>query len=138
MKTISKSTIICILPLVLSILYFFTVKGVIPNYLYLALALIASLYFIPYRLMLFDYKKSDLKLKEKLYYVLSNAMMALIIILSAIYPFDGNSMLILKYFVSFIVISNLILAFLFLFENKKNEYLYHYCFSILAIAIKAI
>ena len=124
-KTLLKKDYLLVI--LCSVIYFLTVKGVIPAFTYLALAILISIYFFPVKLFIGnDFLSASNKKKAAKalsYFVVSN-----IIILNAVIIYvDGKEFL----HITLSIYSIINLAFLFYFHFKENMH-YNFILSVCA------
>lgn len=127
-----------ILLLLLSVLYFLSIQKVIPNFVYLIIALINSFYFFPIKLFL-DKSLFTGPMKRKVIKVFSYFIISSIIVFSALlfYTDDGNNFIRTTLFVYGML--NLILLFYFYFtENISSSFILSVCTSILVSATTSL
>ena len=134
-KIIQKDYIFLI---ILAVLNFLSTKEVIPNYVYLLIALLGSFYFFPIKLFL-DKSLFTGPMKRKVIKVFSYFIISSIIVFSALlfYTDDGNNFIRTTLFVYGML--NLILLFYFYFtENISSSFILSVCTSILVSATTSL
>jgi len=126
MKSILKKDYLLIL--VLSVLCFFTIKQIIPNAIYLILAILLGIYFFPLKLII----NSDFINKtesSKILFIALNMLASIIIVLSSLlFYVDANS--IFSVIVSYSGIA-VFLLLIYSYLKNKNKYFIYLSLSIL-------
>lgn len=127
-----------IIPIIASLLFFFTLKLELPYYIYSFVIVIFGMYFFPIKDILFfnEYKNS----KRKIIFLslLANLALSLILIMSIMYLYiiDGSS---LKLLINILTIVNILfLIYFYLFDNTRNRIIIHFCFIFFTAALIGI
>jgi len=127
-----------LLPVAVSFLYFFSVKHMIPTYLYLLVALPIAFYFFPIRLLLQNRSAGDLNVKMKVIMAAVNFLFSAILALSIVQLYIEDSAKV-SLSISVLAIINVLAAiYYFVREKSSNNFIIHLCFAILTGAISFI
>ncbi|MDR1756415.1 MAG: hypothetical protein LBR65_05575 [Culturomica sp.] len=112
---------------VLAVLYFFTMKGVLPSFLYTITALLLSIVIVPGKLLLL-FKNEHRKVLETYFYMISNVVVAGLIALTVVVMYlPENDLLTLGILICRII--NIICLLYFILNAKRQDAIF--CLSAL-------
>jgi hypothetical protein len=124
-----------LVPVSVSILYFLTVKQVVPDIIYMIIGVLTALYYFPVKLLLFNNNFKESTVRTKVNVLSSNLLFSIILSFSilSIYLEDSEN---LSNFVGVFAIINFIaLVYYYVTEKNSNNFIMHFCFLILISAI---
>ena len=129
MKNLTLFKFEFLLPVLASVLYFFTVKQVTPKLLYIIFASITGVYFFPVKL-LFDKTFSGKQLKDKLAKLISILIFSLIMVFSMILLFYKANIILKGSFEILSILNVLFAIYYSVIDNRKKSFRHsdqHYC-----------
>lgn len=139
-KIMTKTNILkkdYILILILSVLYFLSVKNVIPTFAYLIIALVGSFYFFPIKLFL-DKNLFNETRNKKIAKILSYFVIGNIIVFSALMLYvDGPGFFRNSLFV-YGILNSILLFYFYFTENVSSNFILSACTIILISATTSI
>jgi hypothetical protein len=124
-----------LVPVSVSILYFLTVKQVVPDIIYMIIGVLTALYYFPVKLLLFNNNFKESTVRTKVNVLSSNLLFSIILSFSilSIYLEDSEN---LSNFVGVFAIINFIaLVYYYVTEKNSHYFIMHFCFLILISAI---
>ena len=126
-----------LLPIIASIIYFFTVKHVIPRIPYVIFASLISIYFFPMKLF-FNKVLSDNLLKNRLTELTSILIFSMIAAFSIVLLFEKANANLKILFEILSIINVLFVLYYSIIDNKRNTFITHLGFIVLTAAILGI
>jgi hypothetical protein len=127
-----------VIPIIASVLFFFTVKLQMPYYGYALIIVVFGLYFFPVKdIILFNESKSSKK-KLVLFSLIANLVLSVILTISIPYLYlkDNSN---LKLIITILGIINILfLVFFYLFDNTRSRIMVHIFFIFFTAALIGI
>lgn len=137
MKTrLMTNGINCIIPIVLSIIYFFSIKLNLPTIYFVVAGILAAFYMFPIYTFWGVKRQSD-GTRERVEYILSCCVCFTIVALSIVYMLLPESTL-LKISVQLVCVINVLMVFYFLVRENNERALLQFCYSILVSGVLVI
>ena len=124
-----------LVPVAVSVLYFFTVKEIIPPLVYLFLAVLIGVYYFPIKLIVFINNSKEAPARSKIQVMASSLIFSIILFLSIInlYLEESNS---LKSIIGLFTIINFMgLIYYYVIEKNTHNFILHFCFLVLISAL---
>ena len=137
MKNLTLYKFEFMLPILASVLYFFVIKQVIPEIVFVIFASLIGVYFFPVKL-LFDKTLSDKLLKNKLMELISILIFVLLAVFSIILLFEKANTT-LKVSFEILSIFNVLFAIYYsVIDNRENTFVTHLGFIVFTAAIMGV
>ncbi len=125
------------LPIIASVIYFFTVKQVIPKISYAVFASLTGAYFFPIKLFL-DKTMSDNILENRLVELISILIFTLISGFSILLLFENTNANLKISFELLSIINVLFVLYYSITDNRKNTFITHLAFTVLTAALLGV
>ena len=123
------------IPIVFSILYFLTVKQVIPNVVYLILGVLAGLYYFPIRMALLLRKSLDSNIRSRVAVFTSNFLFAILLSLSVLNLYLEDGKVLSNIIGIFAIVNFLAMVYYLTIEKNSYSFIIHFCFLIFISAV---
>ena len=137
MKNIKNGRYDFFLPVIASIIYFFAVKQVIPQISYAVIVSLFGIYFFPVKLFLND-MVADNSLKSRITEFISVFVFAAIMVFSIILLFEKENPVVNILFEIVSVVNVFFVLYYAIIDNKRNTFITHFGFTVLAAAVLGI
>lgn len=124
-----------LVPIAVSILYFITVKQVVPNIIYLILVVLISLYYFPIKLILFFNHSKESTVRDKMQVLLSNLLFSIILSLSILNIYLVGSEGLSNIIGIFAILNFLAIIYFYATDKISYNFIMHFCFLILISAV---
>ncbi len=137
MKNLNLYKFEFLLPVLASVLYFFSVKQVIPKVLYVVFATATGIYFFPIKLF-FDKIFSGKMLKDKLIELISIMIFSLLAVFSFFLLLGKANATIKTSFEILSILNVLFVIYYSVFDYRKDAFIVHLGFTILTSAVMGV